>query len=256
LLSATSERALKPGDKFRECAKDCPEMVVVPPGQFMMGSPANEKGRRDNEGPQHVVTIAKPFAVSKFTATWDEWDACVLLGGCPQAVDSGMGRGKKPVVQVSWVMAKQYVAWLSRMTGKSYRLLSEAEYEYAARGGTQTAYPWGDEIGENNANCGSCGSEWDGRQTAPVGKFAPNGFGLYDMVGNIFVAVEDCDHDDYNGAPTDGSAWLSGDCRRHVFRGGAFAHRPEALRSAFRHDVISDDRDFFTSFRVARTLLP
>jgi formylglycine-generating enzyme required for sulfatase activity len=168
-----------------------------------------------------------------------------------------MGRGLKPVIQVSWKDAKQYVAWLSRMTGKPYRLLTEAEYEYAARGGTQTAYPWGDEIGKNNANCAVCRSEWDNQGTAPVGKFVPNGFGLYDIVGNAFTWVEDCYHDDYDGAPTDGSAWLTGDCRTHVVRGGSWGQPAQLLRSAYRHRrVFSDDHDYFVGFRVARTLTP
>ena len=206
VLSADRERALKPGDSFRECAKDCPEMVVVPAGEFMMGSPPGEKGRYDNEGPQHPVTIKRPFAVSKYEVTFADWDACVSVGGCPQegrADDSGWGRGNRPVIDVSWDDAKAYVAWLSRMTGKPYRLLTEAEYEYAARAGTTTAYPWGDEIGENNANCNGCGREWL-RQTAPVGSFAPNAFGLHDMLGNVWVWVEDCYHATYDGAPPDG----------------------------------------------------
>jgi formylglycine-generating enzyme required for sulfatase activity len=255
VLKPEAER--KPPASFRECDKDCPKMVVVPAGEFMMGSPANEKGRFPNEGPQHRVTIAKPFAVSEFAVTFADWDACVSFGACLQVTDSGMGRGLKPVIQVSWKDAKQYVAWLSRMTGKPYRLLTEAEYEYAARGGTQTAYPWGDEIGKNNANCAVCRSEWDNQGTAPVGKFVPNGFGLYDIVGNAFTWVEDCYHDDYDGAPTDGSAWLTGDCRTHVVRGGSWGQPAQLLRSAYRHRrVFSDDHDYFVGFRVARTLTP
>ena len=137
VLSREAERALKPRRAFRECAKDCPEMVVVPAGEFMMGSPATEKGRYDNEGPQHKVTIARPFAVSKFEVTFDEWDACVVSGGCPQVPTAALGRGTQPVINVSWDDAQQYVAWFSKMTGRPYRLLSEAEWEYAARAGTQ-----------------------------------------------------------------------------------------------------------------------
>ena len=123
-------------------------MIVVPAGKFTMGSPATEKGRYDDEGPQHKVTIAKPFAVSKFDVTFADWDACVSVGGCLMANDCGFGRGTKPVINVSWDDAQQYVAWLSKMTGQPYRLLTEAEWEYAARAGTTTAYYWGDEIGE------------------------------------------------------------------------------------------------------------
>jgi formylglycine-generating enzyme required for sulfatase activity len=153
VLTAESEQALKPGDTFRECAKDCPEMVVVPAGSFMMGSPPEEKGRNDDEGPQHEVTIARPLAVSQFEITFNDWDACAAYGDCPPAHYNGLGRGKKPVINVSWEDVQRYVAWLSKMTGKTYRLLSEAEWEYAARAGTETAYFWGNEIGENNANC-------------------------------------------------------------------------------------------------------
>src|SRR5215216_3013116 len=193
VLSPDAERALKPGQAFRECAKDCPEMVVVPAGEFMMGSPPTEKGRMPDEGPQHRVTIARPFAVSKYDVTFTDWDACVSVGGCPRegrAGDVDWGRDTRPVIYVSWDDAQQYVAWLSQMTGKPYRLLSDAEFEYAARAGTQTVYPWGDDIGENNANCVGCGSQWTGSagtwQTAPVGSFAANRFGLYDMVGNVW----------------------------------------------------------------------
>ena len=221
-----------------------------------MGSPATEKGRYANEGPQHKVTIAKPFAVSKFDVTFDDWDACVSVGGCPQASDSGFGRGTKPVIYVSWDDAQQYVAWLSKMTGQPYRLLTEAEWEYAARAGSTTAYYWGDEIGKGNANCNGCGSEWDNRQTSPVGSFKPNAFGLYDMAGNVWQWVQDCYHDNYNGAPTDGSAWTSGDCSRRVVRGGSWDHFPRFLRSAVRDWDSTDDRNDVLGFRVGRTLTP
>ena len=234
VLSPDAERALKPGQAFRECAKDCPEMVVVPAGEFMMGSPPTEKRAMPDEVPQHRVTIARPFAVSKYDVTFNDWDACVSVGGCPRegrAGDVDWGRDTRPVIYVSWDDAQQYVAWLSQMTGKPYRLLSDAEFEYAARAGTQTAYPWGDDIGENNANCVGCGSQWTGSagtwQTAPVGSFAANRFGLYDMVGNVWKWVQDCYHPNYNGAPTDGSTWTGGDCTARVIRGGSWGGGPE-----------------------------
>src|SRR6266540_2014425 len=256
VLKPEAERALKPLASFRECAKDCPEMVVVPAGEFMMGSPATEEGRSANEGPQRLITIAKPFAVSKFAVTFADWDACVSVGGCPHVSDSGFERGTRPVINVRWDEAQQYGAWFSKMTGRPYRLLTETEWEYAARAGSATAYFWGDQIGEGNANCNDCGSQWDGRQTSPVGSFKPNAFGLYDMAGNVWQWVQDCYNDDYNGAPTDGSAWIIGDCSRRVVRGGSWGNVPQYLRSATRDWFSADDRDFHVGFRLGRALAP
>jgi len=255
VLSPDAERALKRGDSFRECAKDCPEMVVVPQGEFTMGSPSD-----NNEGPQHKVTIAKPFAVSKFEVTFADWDACLKVGGCLQegrASDAGWGRGTQPVIYVSWDDAKAYVAWLSRMTGKEYRLLTEAEWEYAARAGTKTRYSWGDEPGKNNANCDGCGSEWDGKQTAPVGSFKANAFGLYDMHGNVWEWVEDTPHANYEGAPLNGNAWVEGgESTYRVVRGGSWYFNPQFLRAAFRSWNSTIFRDGYLGFRVGRTLIP
>jgi formylglycine-generating enzyme required for sulfatase activity len=263
VLGHDAEQALKPGQAFRECAKDCPEMVVVPAGEFIMGSPPTEVGRMPDEGPQHRVVIARPFAVSKYDVTFVDWDACVSVGGCPRegrAGDVDWGRDTRPVIYVSWEDARQYVAWLSRMTGKPYRLLSDAEFEYAARAGTQTAYPWGDDIGKNNANCDGCGSQWSGGsavtwQTAPVGSFPANRFGLYDMVGNVWKWLEDCYHPDYNGAPADGSAWPGGDCSARMVRGGSWGSDPRVVRSAFRDRVSIFDRNYTIGFRVGRALV-
>lgn len=258
VLSTAKEQALKPGESFKECAHDCPEMVVVPPGSYTMGSNSDISQR-----PQHAVTIAKPFAVSKYELTFDDWNACVKGGGCNdyRPNDQGWGRGTRPVVNVSWVDAQQYVAWLSQVTGKTYRLLSEAEYEYAARAGTTTEYPWGDSLklnGRAMANCIGCGSRWDRTQTAPVGSFPPNRFGLYDMIGNVFEWTEDCLHENYNGAPRDGSAWLAanGDqCLSHINRGGSWSGTPAMARPANRAEAPFDTRADFLGIRVARTLL-
>ena len=256
VLDAAAERALTPGDSFKECAEDCPEMVVIPAGEFTMGSPASEQGRNDSEEPQHRVVFAKPLAVARFEMTFDDWDACVAHGDCARVTDAGYGRGRQPVINVTWYDAQQYAAWLSRMTGKPYRLLSEAEFEYAARAGTLTAYPWGDEIGKNNANCAGCDSKWDNRQPSPVGSFAVNRFGLYDMHGNVMQWVEDCYHDSYKGAPSDGSAWIARDCALRVLRGGLWDGDPQYVRSAFRYSLTPDDRDSVLGFRLARTLTP
>jgi formylglycine-generating enzyme required for sulfatase activity len=265
-LSTAQEAALKPGDPFKEC-RDCPEMIVVPGGRFVMGSPEGE-GMYE-EHPQHEVRIPKPFAVAKFELTFDEWDACAAHGDCGAHIrDSGWGRGRRPAINVSLDDAQTYVKWLSRITGKAYRLLSEADYEYAARAGTETEYPWGDEIkrdGKAMANCAGCGSPWDGKQTAPVCgwqegdqwkppgcSFAANRFGLYDMAGNIWEWTEDCWHGSYEGAPADGSAWTSGDCNSR--RGGSWFANPVHLRSANRRGINSDLRLSLLGIRVARTL--
>jgi formylglycine-generating enzyme required for sulfatase activity len=270
VLTAAAEQELKPHDAFRECAAEigkdfCPELIVAASGSFVMGSPATEKGHGPAEEPQHAVKIEKPFAVSKFALTFDEWDTCVAYGDCtPGISDSGWGRGRQPVINVSFDDAQRYVAWLAKMTGKHYRLLTEAEYEYATRAGKQTAYPWGDDSGNNNADCNGCGSRWDYIEPAPVGSFATNAFGLYDMVGSIWEWVADCYHPSYEvetpqgkvDAPTDGSQWTSA-CpadQRHVVRGGAWHNSPDNLRSAYRTNYTADDRSNGLGFRVARTL--
>lgn len=254
-LGAAQEKALKPGQSFKECS-DCPEMIVIPAGHFTMGSPSPSD---PNERPQHQVKIAKPFAVSKFELTFSEWDACAVHGDCDAQISADeWGRGRQPAINVSWEDAQRYVAWLSRMTGKSYRLLSEAEYEYAARAGGHTWYPWGDDLTLNGrvmANCDGCGSSWDAHQPAPVGKFLPNRFGLYDMVGNVSAWTEDCFHFDYDGAPADGSPWIEGaNCANRVVRGTSWLYTPSTLFSAYRTMSGSGMRSDVTGFRVARTL--
>ena len=189
--SLTLAQTPTPGNVFKDCnSYKCPSMVVVPAGSFTMGSPATEKGRDSGflEGPQHLVTILKPFAVGQFAVTFDEWDACAADGGCNGYLPNGRlwGRGRHPVISVSWDDAKAYVTWLSNYTGKSYRLLSEAEREYVTRAGTTAAYWWGNDIGEGNANCNGCGSQWDNKETAPVDSFNPNPWGLYQVSGNVW----------------------------------------------------------------------
>jgi formylglycine-generating enzyme required for sulfatase activity len=259
VLSADNERALKPADQFQECTR-CPTMVVVPAGNFTMGSPTTEAIADTDEFPQHPVTIAKPFAVAKFEVTFDNWDTCYELGGCRiRPDDYGWGRGNRPVILVNADDALQYVNWLSKQTGKTYRLLSEAEWEYAARAGSTTDYSWGDDIkkdGNAMADCFSCGSQWDDKQTAPVGSFLPNAFGLHDMLGNAWEWVADCYHDSYDGAPTDGSAWTAGDCNQRVIRGGSWGDPPQILRSAYRLRGPVGNRYDGLGFRVARTLGP
>jgi len=256
-LSPERERALQPKNSFTEC-NNCPEMVVVPAGAFMMGSLDNEQGRFSDESPQHRVTIAEPFAVSRFAVTFEEWDACVADGGCNgyKPEDNAWGRGRRPVINVSWDDTKTYLAWLSRKTGKPYRLLSEAEFEYAARAGGKLSYPWGDEIGSQNANCNGCGTHLDYKQTSPVGSFDANAFGLHDMAGNVWEWVGDCYQGNYTGVPTNGSEWTADDCTDRVVRGGSWNSNPRYLRSASRYWSATVERDGAVGFRVGRTLTP
>lgn len=258
------EARLRPGDVKRDCdSRACPEMVVLPAGSFLMGSPMQEQDRQANEDPRRRITIARPLLVSKFEVTFEEWDACYDSGGCSyRPSDEGWGRGRRPVINVSWNDTRQYLIWLSTKTGGSYRLLSEAEWEYAARGitddrGVHHAYSWGDDLGRGLANCRGCGSLWDNSQTTFVGSFAPNPFGLHDMHGNVAEHVQDChDEQGYARAPTDGAPFVpTHDCNR-VFRGGSFNGWPSLMRAAHRNWFGQDDRYKGVGFRVARSLLP
>ena len=191
-----------------------------------------------------------------YEVTFAEWGACVSGGGCGgyRPDDEGWGRGTRPVINVEREQAQGYVEWLSSETGEEYRLPSEAEWEYAARAGTDTNYSWGDESGRNRANCGGCLSRWDSR-TAPVGSFAPNGFGLYDVHGNVGEWVEDCWRDSYAGAPTDGSAWTDAQgCEFVITRGGSWIGSPMRARSAYRWEWAGSQRGRTSGFRVARTI--
>ena len=254
------------GDVFRDCPH-CPEMVVAPAGNFSMGSPSSEAERFDDEGPVHRVTIPAGFAVGVYEVTFAEWNACMSAGGCGgrRPDDRGWGRGRRPVIDVSWDDAQSYVRWLSRETGETYRLLSEAEWEYVARAGTVTAFHTGGTISTSQANYdgdyiyGAGRKGIDRQRTLPVGHFDGNAFGLHDVHGNVWEWVEDCWHENYERAPTDGSAWLErsgGDCSDRVLRGGSWFYIPRGLRSAYRLRLDSGVRDNDSGFRVARTLAP
>lgn len=256
VLTAEQEKdtAVKPGSDFKECANACPTMIVIPAGTFMMGSPASEKARSGDEGPQHKVKIARPFAVSRTEVTFSEWDACVAAGACAAAGDHGWGRDDRPVINVDWSDAKQYVAWLSRITGKEYRLLSEAEWEYAARGRNPARFSFGD--AEHQLDQYAWYSKNSSGKTQPVANKKANAFGLFDMHGNVWEWTEDCYVDDYTKAPTDGSAiTVTPGCRR-VVRGGSWGDGPRSLRSAYRVWDSTVLRDYGIGFRVARTLNP
>jgi formylglycine-generating enzyme required for sulfatase activity len=281
-------------EAFRDCS-ECPEMVVVPPGTFVMGSSKAEKTRvleaepgsgsarlfTSFESPQHSVTIERPFGLARYPVTRNEFALFVresgysIGGGCTFFANHryrhhaeadwrnpGFTQGERdPVVCVSWQGAQAYLLWLNdklrrfgAIAGDSpYRLPSEAEWEYAARAGTQTARWWGDAIGSGDANCDGCNSLWDAKQPSPVGSFHANPFGLYDMLGNLWEWTQDCWNESYVGAPQDGAAWSTGKCDLRVIRAGSFATLPWLLRSATRTRV-PDKPNNDVGFRVARTL--
>ena len=258
-LTPCEERALAAKDVFKECPS-CPEMVVVPAGSFTMGSPLTEKDRSGSEDPQHVVTIGKPFAVGRFAVTFDEWDACVADRGCGgyRPKDEGWERKRRPVIKISWNDAKLYLDWLSRKTGKTYRLLSEAEWEYAARVGTTTPFSFGANITPDQVNydgnypyAGGAKGLYRGR-TVPVGSLPGNAWGLYEMHGNVWQWVEDAWHSSYAGAPGDGSVWDGDKAADRAIRGGSWINDARFARSASRGRAAPDFRIDFLGFRCAR----
>lgn len=272
---------LSSGEVFRDCT-NCPDMIVVPAGTFMMGTPDDEASRNDDEY-LHEVTIARPFAMSRTEITWIQWEACVRDGACDgEAVDNALrldmegnpnpefkdwGRGNRPVVGVNWYDAQHYVGWLNRKTGNddAYRLVTDAEWEYTARAGTTTVYPWGNKIDHNFGNFGQgeggLGGMAEGRdvwvdETAPVASFPPNGFGLYDMHGNAFEWIEDCYLVDLRNGPGDGSANYDGNCSSRMFRSGSFVSNPYMHRSGNRipgYPPMTRGRNYL-GIRVAKTL--
>jgi formylglycine-generating enzyme required for sulfatase activity/uncharacterized caspase-like protein len=282
--TATAQTDLTPGTTFRDCDV-CPEMVVIPPGSFTMGAPSSEEGRFDAEGPQRRVNIARAFGVGKYEVTRGEFAQFVnetnrQVSGCwvrrdgkfqddasKSWRDTGFAQNDNhPVACVNWDDAKAYVAWLSRKSGKSYRLLTEAEWEYAARAGTSTAYYWGESPDCRYANGADEAAKtvftgWTGVvncadnhvYTAPVGSFQPNAFGLHDMSGNVLEWTEDCWNANYNGALSDSSARTTGECGQRVLRGGSWDGNPRGLRSAGRLRGSSGLRNYGGGLRVART---
>jgi serine/threonine-protein kinase PpkA len=247
------------GDSFRDCPV-CPEMLVIPAGEFTMGSPAGEADRDSNEGPQRSVTVAA-FALAATTVTFDQWEACRTDGGCRyRPRDQGWGRGQRPVINVSYNDADQYLAWLRDKTGLAWRLPSEAEWEYAARAGTSTPFYTGRCLDSSQANVdgtrppAGCAASQYRPQTLPVASFEPNAWGLYDMHGNVWEWTADCWNEDYRGASTQGSAWMDGNCDRAVIRGGSWYGVSAHARSANRNSLTRDSRLNLVGFRPARDL--
>ncbi len=236
-----------------------PQMVIIPSGVFKMGSAAGDANADSDEFPAHNVSISKDFAIGRCEVTHEAFARFAEATGRELPPDNGWGRGRQPVTDVAWQDAVAYTEWLSEQTGKRYRLPTEAEWEYVARAATDTKYWWGDDIQQDGqvwANCRGCGSQWDGKQTAPVSSFDPNAFGVYDTAGNVWEWVQDCWHEDYQGAPAGGSALQAdrGDCGRRVIRGGSWSDVPRYLRSAFRYWNIPDFRDNGLGFRLAQDL--
>lgn len=232
---------------------DLPDMVVIPAGTYRMGC-VSGRSCSSEERPVHEVRVPS-FALSRHEVTFAQWDLCVEYGPCEWLDDEGWGRGDRPVISVSWHEVQDYAAWLSGVTGEPYRLPSEAEWEYAARAGTETAYPWGNRIGRGNANTG----RYNARRTTRVGTFSPNAFGLYDMVGNVHEWVQDCWNPTYAGAPTDGSAWEEGDCTIRVERGGHWWSDARDSRIATRAPLLPELEEFWNDsigFRLAKTIEP
>ena len=227
------------------------EMVDIPGGTFRMGDLSGEGD--EDERPVHTVTVPD-FRMGKYEVTFAQWDACVADGGCGgyRPDDEGWGRGNRPVMNVSWDDAQRFIDWLNDKTGGKFRLPTEAEWEYAARAGSTTKYSWGNTIGSNRANCEDCGSRWDNDRTAPAGSFSANAWGLHDIQGNVKELVHDCWNDSYAGAPTDGSAWMSGDCNQNVVRDGSWYGYPEWVRSANRHGSARASRGNRLGFRLAQ----
>lgn len=268
VIAAVAAACTRGDSEPRDC-EACPVMVQVPPGRFAMGSPDSERRRDDDEGPVHEVTLDRAFAIGKYETTWSEWESCIADGACRVPVGHGMpegsnwGKGSRPVINVSWGDVQDYLRWLSAKTGGAYRLPTEAEWEYAARGGVSARYPDGDDaaticrIGNgadlatdfNNRN--DC-YDGVGRRTAPVGSYAANGFGLHDAIGNVWEWTQDCWNRGYEDAPVNGDARIDGDCTQRTIRGGSWGSYPHNLRHATRQGLQRSYRGHEVGFRVVR----
>ena len=227
-----------------------PKMITLPAGSFRMGD--IQGIGKSYEQPVHLVTISVPFAISQFPITFSEYDTFSKATGRKLVDQYKWPRGLHPVINVNWEDAKDYAHWLSKETNKTYRLPSESEWEYAARAGSTEKYPWGDQIGINNAHCTSCGDTPIKNQTAPVGSYPANHWGIHDMIGNVWEMTGDCWNYNYIIAPKDGAAWIDGDCTRLVLRGGSWGDTPNDLRSSTRLRSYSKARTVNIGFRLVR----
>ncbi|HKT99096.1 MAG TPA: formylglycine-generating enzyme family protein [Paraburkholderia sp.] len=242
--------AAKPGPHDIQDCPACPLLIAVSPGNFMMGNETDDPSER----PVHRVTIEHGYALAKYSVTVAQWNACANAGACPHLSSDSNAAPNAPVRDLSWDDAEQYVKWLSKISGKPYRLPTEAEWEYAARGGTATRYWWGNEMRKGTANCKDCGPPW--RVDAPddVGSFAANPYGFYDMAGGVWEWVSDCWHNSYKNAPDDGRSWDEPNCQTRVIRGGSWRDGAGYMLSATRFKYDSSVRYNANGFRVARDM--
>jgi formylglycine-generating enzyme required for sulfatase activity len=224
-------------------------MVRIPGGSFTMGL-----GARDATAVPIRRVSVRPFALGQYPVTVGEWKACRADGGCAPLPRIALAEDGTPIHNISWEDAQQYIAWLSRVSGRTYRLPSEAEWEYAARAGTATRYWWGDQVGAALANCADCGGNQDPRGPLPVDSFQPNGFGLYGMLGGVSQWVQDCWFPSYQGAPSDGSAREARACMKRGLRGGSFRSKHEEIMPTARGNYDASVRYLANGFRIARDL--
>lgn len=242
------QRTSAAGAEIRDCAH-CPTLVSVPAGSFTMGSNSGDP----SEKPAHRVAIDKPFAIGKTEVTIEQWNACVAANACPR-LSVGGDAGNLPARDLSWDDAQAYVKWLSAQTGQAYRLPTEAEWEFAARGGSASRHWWGDGMRAGMANCKECGEPWQQQAPAPVASFAPNAFGLHDMSGSVWEWVSDCWHGNYKNAPTDGRSWNESFCSAHVIRGGSWREGASYMPVTTRFHYDTSVRQSQNGFRVARDI--
>ena len=268
-IAQAASASLAPGKVFKDC-KDCPEMVVLPTGTFTMGTPEDEAGRQPDEGPMHEVTFSKPFAISRFQVLQGEWDAYIRDTGyvmpdgdtrpgreCKAGTPRYPQSPKQPAVCMDFAEANAYIAWLSKKTGKAYRMVSESVREYAARAGSSGPFPFPFDEGKEYSiakHANTYGAADGYNYTSPAGSFPPNAFGVYDMHGNVYEWVADCAHRNYIGAPTDGSPWLEANCTLQQIRGNDYGEAPIFSRSGNRNDLFPAERGDWIGFRVERDL--
>jgi formylglycine-generating enzyme required for sulfatase activity len=228
----------------------CPVMVALSPAPFTMGSNSSDPSER----PAHKVALRTPFAIGKYEVTVDQWGECVKASVCPSLPSTANAPGNQPMRDVSWDEAQLYLKWLSTISRRPYRLPTEAEWEYAARGGTATPYWWGSQMKGGNSSCEGCGQPWKAEAPPPIGSFSANPFGLHDMNGSVWEWVQDCWHSSYKGAPADGSAWANGSCQSRVIRGGSWREDGSYMLSTTRFKYDASVRQSQNGFRVARSL--